>query len=150
MVGSVSTMPRKPVFLVALYSPKTEVEILLLRSVFEGSGLDFYITTDTSGVVTLTRRHTLLVAEDQLDEARGLLDAFHQRTEGAPVATPPRFWRHPLKRLLSWLRRDRPEASPPHLRLLAGRREPRPPRSGRERPQLRLVRGGRHDEEPRP
>lgn len=115
-------MPRKPVLLVALYSPEGETELLLLRSVFEGSGIDFFITNDTFGAMTaapraaLYNRRTLLVAEDQLDEARGLLEEFLRRVRlelvpGERVAAPPKARRETGRPPLRLIRGERPQDS---------------------------------------
>lgn len=143
---------------VELYSPETEVELILLQSVLTAAGIDYFVKNKTFGALTpgpqiaLCNRRTFLVPEDQLAEARELVREFLHRT-GAPE---PR--RYPLREKIrmvveflffGWFlpgRRHRP----PQLRLIhtappgddqPPRRTPdeRSPVPRRGPPRLRLV-----------
>lgn len=143
---------------VELYSPESEVELLLLQSVLDSAGIDYFVKNKSFGALTpgpqiaLCNRRTFLVLEDQLPEAREVVLEFLDRT-GAPE---PR--QYPLREklrmvfeflLFGWFlpgKRHRP----PQLRLIhtaAPSDEPPPRRTPDERsavprrgpPRLKLV-----------
>lgn len=163
---------REPSFArrVELYSPESEIELVLLQSVLDAAGIDYFVKNKTFGGLTpgpqiaLCNRRTFLVPEDQLAEAREVVREFLHRT-GAPE---PR--RYPLREKIrmvveflffGWFlpgRRHRP----PQLRLIhtAAPGDDQPPRRTpderspvprRGPPRLRLVhprRPERRDPEP--
>lgn len=143
---------------VELYSPDSEVELLLLQSVLDAAGIDYFVKNKTFGALTpgpqiaLCNRRTFLVPEDQLAEAREVVLEFLDRT-GTPEPRP-----YPLREKLrmvfeflffGWFlpgKRHRP----PQLRLIhtaAPSDEPPPRRTPDERspvprrgpPRLKLV-----------
>lgn len=150
-------MNRKRINLVELYSPDTEIEVLLVKSILTEAGIDFFIQNDTFGSLTvgpriaLYNKKTVFVAADQKDEARSLIRDLHDKTE---VAEPPAYTLGDKLRMVAefflfgWImpgRRRRPEPEPPQLELLKTA-DPDPALdSSREsrRPRLRLIRGGR-------
>lgn len=87
---------RPPTFArrVELYSPETEVEVLLLKSVLDSAGIDYFVKNDTFGALTpgpqiaMCNRRIFLVPEDQLDEAREVVREFLRRTE---IPQPRRY-----------------------------------------------------------
>lgn len=72
---------------VELYSPESEVEVLLLKSVLDAAGIDYFVKNDTFGGLTpgpqiaLCNRRIFLVPEDRLDEARTLVRDLLDRTQ---------------------------------------------------------------------
>ncbi len=134
--------------MVELYSPRSEMELLMLRSILEDAGLRYFVRNDTFGSLYMSpyveayNRKTLYVPAHELDEAAALLGEFFQRTGDPPPAPPeepPGLFGRLLVRLAGWLG-ERPDASRPSLRVIRNERPLPPPRRARERPPLRLIR----------
>lgn len=146
-------MSRKTIHLVELYSPENEMEVLLLKSILDDSGIDFFVKNDTFGSLTVGpqiahyNRKTILVAEDQLDDAREVLVEFLEKTSHRPHA--PYRLRDKLRMifevlLFGWIMPGRRRSSPPRLELLDGAGDDGASRPDRrpKRPRLRVIRGG--------
>lgn len=148
-------MNRKRINLVELYSPDTEIEVLLVKSILTEAGIDFFIQNDTFGSLTvgpriaLYNKKTVFVAADQKDEARSLIRDLHDKTE---VAEPPAYTLGDKLRMVAELflfgwfmpgRRRRPEPEPPELKLLKTPNPDPDPDPPRRPPRLRVIRGGR-------
>lgn len=140
-------MDNQPRRMVQLYSPRSETDLVFLRSLFDDAGLRYYVRNDTFGSlyagphVEAYNRKILCVAESDLNEATALLGEFLERTGREPE--PPERRPGLFDRLLHHLaaRLTPPEPEPPRLRLIrgvagGGRRRPRE----ETRPRLRLVR----------
>lgn len=147
-------MKRQRVHLVELYSPETEIEVLLLKSILADAGIDYFVQNDTFGSLTvgpriaLYNKKTVFVAADQADEARSLIRDLHDKTEvaEAPVYSVGDKLRMVAELLLfGWFMpgRRRREAEPPKLELLKTEDPAPDPDRPRRRPRLRLIRGGR-------
>lgn len=150
-------MKGRRVRLVELYSPDTEIEVLLLKSILEDAHIDYFIQNDTFGSLTvgpriaLYNKKTVFVADDQLEEARNLVRELHDKTE---VVDPPAYSLGDKVRmvveffLFGWImpgRRPRREPEPPKLKLLKSSNpddDPHPDPPGSP-PELRVVDGGR-------
>ena len=69
-----------------LYSPRGEMELLILRSVLEDAGIPFFVRNDTFGSLYMARyaeaynRKVVYVPEALYDEAAVLLEEFLERT----------------------------------------------------------------------
>jgi hypothetical protein len=80
-----------------LYSPRSESELLVLRSVFDAAGLHYFVKNDLFGSLAVGpqidhyNRKTVYVAAEDLDEARLLVLEFLERT-----AEPADLPREPL------------------------------------------------------
>lgn len=149
---------------VELYSPDSDVEVLMLKSVLDAAGIDYFVQNDTFGglmpglQIALCNRRTFFVWEDELAEARAVVREFLHKTR----AREPRHY--PLREkirmvfevlLFGWLvpgRRHRQRL--PELRLIRsqppGSDEPAPrtpdERSSMDRrgpPKLELVHSAR-------
>jgi len=122
---------------IELYSPESEVEVLLLKSILDAAGIDYFVKNDTFGSLAIGppiahyNRKTFFVAEHQLGEAQGLVREFLHRT------VPPRPRQYRLRDklrmvfeflLFGWF-------------LPGGRR-------GRREPELRLIHGARPSDSP--
>lgn len=133
--------------MVQLYSPRSEIDLLILRSLFDDAGIRFYVRNDTFGSLYLGphieayNRKILCVSEVDLDDARALLAEFLEHTGGEmePAAPPRTLLERILQRIVDRFAPRPPE--PPRLRLIRGGRSgarPAGTRRGR-RPPLRLV-----------
>jgi hypothetical protein len=131
--------------MVHLYTPRSEIELLLLRSVFDGAGIRFYVRNEAFAVgpqMAHWNGKSIWVLEAHFEEAILLLREFHRRTAAAaprvPDPAPSRGLRAVLARLtLAWRAPRRGPPGPPELRLI---RNDRPePAAARERPPLRLL-----------
>lgn len=123
-----------------LYSPRSEAELLLLRSILEGAGLYYFVKNDVFGSLALGpqidhyNRKTVYVHPAEAQDARALLREFLDKTAlGDP--TPPEDLRlTDVLRMIAeflvfgWFMPGR-------------RRRPSPP------PDLKVIRGGREDED---
>jgi|GEM_PF-2399912 len=147
---------------VELYSPESEVEGLLLRSVLEGAGIHYFVKNDTfAGLmpgprIALCNHRIFLVPEGELDEARRLVQELLHKT-GAPEPRP-----YPLREKIrmvfevlffGWFLPGRRGHRSPPLRLVhtaapsdeepprrtPDERSPTPRRGPPESPALRLV-----------
>lgn len=151
-------MNDRRVRLVELYSPDTEIEVLLLKSILEDAHIDYFIQNDTFGSLTvgpriaLYNKKTVFVADDQLDDARNLVRDLHDKTE---VVDPPAYSLGDKVRmvveffLFGWImpgRRSRRPPEPPKLTLLESSNpddDDDDPDPTRPAPDLRVVDGGR-------
>lgn len=138
------------IHLVELYSPENEMEVLLLKSILDDSGIDFFVKNDAFGSLTVGpqiahyNRKTILVAEDQLDEAREVLVGFLEKTSHRPHA--PYRLRDKVRMvfevlLFGWIMPGRRRSSPPRLELLDGDGDANRPAPRPRRPRLRVIRG---------
>lgn len=119
-----------------LHSPAGEPELLLLRSVLDGTGIFYFVKGDVFGSLTLGpqidhyNKKTIYVHPDDLQEARALVAEFLSKTaEPRRAAARDLRLRDVLRMVLEvlvfgW--------------FMPGRRH----RSARS-PELRLIRGGR-------
>lgn len=147
---------------VELYSPESEVEGLLLRSVLDGAGIHYFVKNDTfAGLVpgpriALCNRRIFLVPEEEITEARHLLEELLDKT------TAPEPQQYPLREKIrmvfevlffGWFLPGRRGRRTPPLRLVHSaapsddepprrtpdERSPTPRRGPPESPPLRLV-----------
>lgn len=134
-----STLDAPHPSLVELYSPGSEAEALLLRSVLDGAGIAHFVKGDVFGSLTVGptidhyNRKTFFVHPGRLEEAGALLQEFLAKTaEPRRAAARDLRLRDVIRMvvellLFGW--------------FMPGRRHrPRP------RPRLRLIRGGRWDD----
>lgn len=148
-------MKRRHVHLVELYSPDTEIEVLLVKSILDDAGIDYFVRNDTFGSLTVGphiahyNRKTVFVAADQVDDARGLILDLHDRTR---VADPPAYSFGDKLRLVvefllfGWImpgRRPSREPEPPKLELVKTPDPDPDPDPPRRPPRLRVIDGGR-------
>lgn len=143
--------------MVHLYTPESEIELLLLRSVLDEAEIRFYIRNEVFGSLAAGpqiehfNRKSIQVAEADFEEAITLLREYHRRTGGHPPvpARRPALGER-LRTLCGFLAFGwrTPGRRPPRrteLRLIkSAPREPSRPAAdgtvGRpERPKLRLV-----------
>jgi len=136
--------------MIELYTPRSEAELMILRSILEDAGVRLFVRNERFGSLFALSPHaeahartTLCVAECDLDEAEALLAEFLRRTGREHLLTPPEP-QPPgrlaacLSRLAAWVERRRPAGAPPRLRVI---RNAAPLAAGAgERPPLRLVR----------
>lgn len=135
--------------MVHLYTPASESELLLLKSLFDGAGIRYFVRNEAFGSLApgpqleMWNRNSIHVPEAHFEEAIALVREFHRRTAvGAPLVPARATFGDRLRGLVSsvlfgWLRPRRETAAPPDLRLIKNDRpEPAPPA---ERPPLRLV-----------
>jgi hypothetical protein len=140
--------------MVQIYSPRSEIELLILKSVFADAGIRYFVRNDTFGSlymgphVEAYNRKTLCVAEADADESLVLLEEFLERTGRRPPAAahPPAaagFVEGLLHRLVRWFSPEPPPCRRPLLRLIKNPHPedpaPRPAAGRRDRPPLRLV-----------
>jgi len=144
--------------MIELYTPRSEAELMILRSILEGAGVCLFVRNERFGSLFALSSHaeararaTLCVAECDRDDAEALLAEFLRRTGREHLLTPPEPTPPgPLAALLArveahieaWIERRRPAAGPPRLRVIRNA-EPPPaaaPAPEAERPPLRLVR----------
>lgn len=150
-------MKRKHVHLVELYSPESEIEVLLVKSILDDAGIDYFVRNDTFGSLTVGphiahyNRKTVFVAADQVDDARELILDLHDKTR---VEQPPAYSLGDKLRMVAefflfgWImpgRRRRPDPEPPELELIKTPNPDPDPDSepSRRRPRLHLIDGGR-------
>jgi len=143
--------------MIELYTPRSEAELMILRSILEDAGVRLFVRNERFGSLFALSPHaeahartTLCVAECDLEEAEALLAEFLRRTGREHLLTPPEP-QPPgrlaaclsrlaacLSRLAAWVERRRPAGAPPRLRVI---RNAAPLAAGAgERPPLRLVR----------
>jgi Putative prokaryotic signal transducing protein len=141
--------------MVHLYTPRSEIELLLLKSVFDGAGIRFFVRNEAFGSLAVGPQiehwnvKSIYVAEADFEEAIGLVREFHHRTGDDHDATPAARYgfgdkvRMFLEFLLfGWFMPGRRPARAPELRLIKND-DPRPTRPARrQRPPLRLLPGG--------
>jgi hypothetical protein len=134
--------------MVQLYTPRSEPDLLLLRSLFDDAGIRYHVRNDTFGSLYLGphveayNRKILCVSEDDLDDGRALLAEFLERTGREADEPPPRtLLERLLQRVLDRFVPRPPQPEPPRLRLIRGGRTARgaSPSEQRRRPTLRLV-----------
>ena len=143
-------MEKHPRRMVQLYSPRNEIDLLILRSHFDDAGIRYYVRNDTFGSLYLGphieayNRKILCVAESDLDDARALLAEFLAHTGGeVDPAPPPRtFLERLLQRIVDRFAPRPPEPEPPRFRLIRGGHRTGHPAGTRRsrRSPLRLVR----------
>lgn len=138
--------------MVQLYSPRSEPDLLLLRSLFDDAAIRYSVRNDTFGSlyigphVEAYNRKILCVSEVDLDDARALLAEFLERTGREADEPPPstlleRLLERVLQRFLDRFAPRPPQPEPPRLRLIRGGRTARGATPAeRRRPTLRLVR----------
>jgi len=142
--------------MVHLYTPRSEIELLLLKSVFDGAGIRLFIRNEAFGSLAVGPQiehwnvKSIYVATADFEEAIALLREFHDRTgddHAPPLAARYGFGdkaRMFLEFLVfGWFMPGRRPARAPELRLIKND-DPRPSRPARRRrrPPLRLVSGG--------
>ena len=72
--------------MVHLYTPRSEIEMLLLKSVFDGAGIRFFVRNEAFGSLAVGPQiehwnvKSIYVAEADFEEAIALLREFHDRT----------------------------------------------------------------------
>ncbi len=113
--------------MIELYSPRGEMELLLLRSILDDAGILYFVHNDTFGSLYSGRyaeaynRKTIYVSEVDLGEGRVLLREFLERTGQAgrlrEAQAPPR-----LVALLEGLLEQASRRWPPHRRGPVARR----------------------------
>lgn len=113
--------------MIELYSPRGEMELLLLRSILDDAGILYYVHNDTFGSLYSGRyaeaynRKTIYVPEVHLAESRVLMREFLERTGQAgrvdETQAPPR-----LVVLLHQLLEEAARRWPPHRRGPVARR----------------------------
>lgn len=133
------TEPRERRTLVELYSPETEAQLLLLRSVLDDAGIYYFVKNDVFGSLALGpridhyNRKTVYVHPAEADDARALLGEFLDKTAlDDPAPAEDLRLTDVLRMVLEvlvfgW--------------FMPGRRR----RPGK-RPDLRVIQGGRRDD----
>ncbi len=119
--------------MVELYSPEGEPQLAVLKSVLDGAGIRFFVYNDTIGSmlagprIAHCNRKQILVAEEDLEEARALLSEFLEKTGSDRTAAPRGAYstfdklRMVLEFLLfGWIMPGRRPSRPPRLRLVKG------------------------------
>lgn len=132
--------------MIELYSPGSESELLLLRSLLDDAGIRYFVRNDVFGSlysgphVESYNRKILCVARVEIEEASELLDDFLVRTGrgGGSVEPPPGVVDRLLQRFAAWLS-PQPEEERPRFRLIRNPHPDRRPSRQRSRPPLRLV-----------
>ena len=142
------TQDRRQGGLVELFSPRSEAELLLLRSVFDDAGIYFFVKNDAFGSLAVGpqiehyNRKTIYVRPEELEEARALLEEFLDKTAlGDPAGHEDLRLTDVLRMVLELLvfgwfmpgRRRRPSPSP-KLRVIRGGLDEPPPSDGGEAP----------------
>lgn len=130
--------------MVHLYTPASEIELLLLKSVFEGAGIRLFVRNEMFGSLAVgppiehCNRKSIWVAEADFEDAIALLRDLHRRAdlERHRDAEPVYTLRDKLRMLAEFLlfgwfmpgrRPRRQPARRPALRLIAGSRRPGDP-----------------------
>jgi hypothetical protein len=73
-----------------LYSPENAAELSLLRSVLDAQGINYFVHNDHFGSlqvgfkVDLYNAKTIMVPEEEYDEAKDILDDFLSHTKQSP------------------------------------------------------------------
>ena len=114
--------------MIELYSPRGEMELLMLRSIFDDAGIPYYVRNDSFGSLYLLRyaeaynRKTLCVARVDREEASFLVREFLRRTDGgaeqpaeapaAEAAPPGRLLAGLLAVLGRWIERTQRREDP--------------------------------------
>jgi hypothetical protein len=76
--------------MIKLYSPKNEVELAFIKSIFDGEDISYFVQNDHFGSleagpqIGLFNARTIMVDEDHFDRAKDLLDDLLNNIEGAP------------------------------------------------------------------
>jgi hypothetical protein len=147
--------------MIELYSPRGEMELLVLRSILDDAGIPFFVRNDTFGSLYQSpyaeahNRKTICVAQIDRDEASVLVREFLRRTgtpprrrddaeEAAAAAAPQRLVARLLDLVERWSRRlglePEDDAGDLRRRLRVIRNEaPDPPSRRGDRPPLRLL-----------
>ncbi len=133
--------------MVHLYTPRSEIELLLLRSLLDGAGIRHHVRNEAFAVgpqLALANGKSLYVLEGQFEEAITLLREFQRRTAGvSPAPAAAHTSRDRLRDLLSfltlgWFGAPRRPDGQSELRLIKNDR-PVPSAPSRGRKPLRLV-----------
>lgn len=136
---SSATESRERGTLVELFSPETEAQLLLLRSVLDDAGIYYFVKNDVFGSLALGpqidhyNRKTVYVHPVEADDARALLGEFLDKTAlDDPAPAEDLRLTDVLRMVLEvlvfgW--------------FMPGRR-----RRPRKRPDLRVLQGGRRDD----
>ena len=124
-----------------LFSPRSEPELLLLRSILDDAGIYYFVKNDLFGSLAVGpqidhyNRKTVYVRPEELEEAQALLGEFLEKTGlGEPARAEDLRLIDVLRMVFELLvfgwfmpgrhRRRRP---PPKLRLIRGGKDPRGP-----------------------
>ena len=139
--------------MVHLYTPRSEIEMLLLKSVFDGAGIRFFVRNEAFGSLAVGPQiehwnvKSIYVAEADFEEAIALLREFHDRTGDDDATTPAARYSFGDKArmfleflVFGWFMPGRRPTRTPELRLIKNDDPPtsRPARR-RGRARLRLV-----------
>ncbi|MEE8138015.1 MAG: DUF2007 domain-containing protein [Thermoanaerobaculia bacterium] len=121
--------------MVQLYSPESESQLLVLRSVFEDARIPYFVHNDAFGSllagprIAHLNRKMILVHRADLDEARALLGEFLEKTtSGRDAERASRYsLRDKLRMVLEflifgWFLPGRRQPRPPTLRVVHGYR----------------------------
>ena len=83
--------------LIKLYSPRNEVELSFIKSIFDGEDLPYFVHNDHFGSlkvgpqIDLYNAKTIMVDENHFDRAKDLLDDFLKNIDANPDAATPEY-----------------------------------------------------------
>ena len=89
--------------MIKIYTPKDEVQIAILKSIFEAEGVPIYVHNDTYGSmrpgiqIPLLNQRAIMVSETHLEKAKEIIQGYLQNIDKAEAAaenskTQYTFW----------------------------------------------------------
>lgn len=83
--------------MIKLYSPKNEVELSFIKSIFDGDSISYFVHNDHFGSlkvgpqIELFNAKTIMVDENHFDRAKDLLDDFLRNIDPIPDTEKPGY-----------------------------------------------------------
>jgi len=83
--------------MIKLYSPKNEVELSFIKSIFDGESISYFVHNDHFGSlqigpqIELFNAKTIMVDENHFDRAKDLLDDFLKNITPTPDTVTPGY-----------------------------------------------------------
>ena len=80
-----------------LYSPENDAELVIIRSILDGEGIQYFVHNDHFGTlqvgppIDLFNLKTIMVSEDQYERAREIVDDFLTKTKDMSIPPPSNY-----------------------------------------------------------
>ncbi len=93
--------------MISLYSPDNDVDLAIIKSIFEGEGIEYFVHNDHFGTlkigpkIDLFNAKTIMVQEHQFEMAKELIDEFLENIKEAEAPHNHRYsWADKLRMVI--------------------------------------------------